>query len=90
MRRLVTLPVRWSNAPAAIVLIVAFLLLAGIGIILQNEAAYRDLQVQETHAQADILAASVNAPLDFGDRETAQQTGRRGARQPPDPRARRL
>ena len=76
MRRLVTIPVRWSNAPAAIVLVVAFLLLAGIGIILQNEAAYRDLQVQETRAQADIVAASVTAALDFGDRQAAQETTR--------------
>jgi signal transduction histidine kinase len=72
-RRLASLSARWSNAPGAIILIVSFLLLAGIGIILQNEAAYRDLQAQETHAQADILAASVTAALDFGDREAAQQ-----------------
>ena len=74
MRRLITLPVRWSNAPAAIILVVAFLLLAGIGIILQNEAAYRDLQVQETHAEADIIAASVAAAIDFHDRQAAQET----------------
>jgi signal transduction histidine kinase len=73
MRRLANLPARWSNAPAAIIVIVAFLLLAGIGIILQNEAAYRDLQEQETRAQADILAASVTAALDFGDRPAAQE-----------------
>ncbi|MEA3042882.1 MAG: hypothetical protein QOH47_720 [Sphingomonadales bacterium] len=73
MRRIAHLPVRWSNAPLAIVAMVALLLLAGIGIILQNEAAYRDLQAQETRVQADILAASVTAALDFGDRQAAQQ-----------------
>ena len=52
---------------------VALLLLAGVGIILQNEAAYRDLQEQETRVQADILAASVAAALDFGDRQAAQE-----------------
>jgi signal transduction histidine kinase len=73
MRRLLaTLPARWSNAPAAIILVVAFLMLAGIGVILQNEAAYRALQAQETRAQADILAAGVTAALDFRDREAAQ------------------
>ena len=72
-RRLANLSARWSNAPAAIILVVAFLLLAGIGIIFQNEAAYRDLQTQEIRAQADILSASVTAALDFGDREAAQQ-----------------
>jgi len=73
MRRLVRLPLRWSNAPAFIILMVALLLLAGIGIILQNEAAYRDLQAQETRAQADILSASAAAALDFRDREAAQE-----------------
>jgi signal transduction histidine kinase len=73
MRRLPTLPARWSNVPAAIVLIVAFLLLAGIGIILQNEAAYRDLQAQETRAQADILSAGMTAALDFRDRDAVQE-----------------
>ena len=72
-RRLANLSARWSNAPAAIILIVAFLLLAGLGIIFQNEAAYRDLQTQEIRAQADILSASVTAALDFGDREATQQ-----------------
>ena len=63
----------WSNAPAAIVLIVALLLLAGIGIIAQSEAAYRDLKTQETRVQAEILAASVVAALDFGDETAAQE-----------------
>jgi signal transduction histidine kinase/CheY-like chemotaxis protein len=73
MRRLARLPERWSGAPSAIVAIVVLLLLAGIGIILQNEAAYRDLQAQETRVQADILSASVTAALDFCDRQTAQE-----------------
>jgi signal transduction histidine kinase len=57
----------WIEAPAAIVLIVTLMLLAGIGVILQSEAAYRGLQQQETRVQADILAASVTAALDFED-----------------------
>ncbi len=73
MRPLARLPARWSNAPAAIVAIVALLLLAGIGIIAQNEVAYRDLQAQETRVQAEILAASVTAALDFGDAQAAQE-----------------
>jgi signal transduction histidine kinase len=72
-RRFVRMSERWTNAPIAIIATVALLLIAGILIILQNEAAYRDLQVQETRIQADILAASVAAPLDFGDREAAQE-----------------
>ncbi|HMG48417.1 MAG TPA: ATP-binding protein [Allosphingosinicella sp.] len=73
MRRFARLSERWSNRPLAIVAMVALLLLAGIGIILQNEAAYRDLQAQETRVQADILSASVAAALDFGDRQAAQE-----------------
>jgi signal transduction histidine kinase len=67
------LPRRWRNAPAAIAFTVGLLLLAGIGIILQSEAAYRDLQTQEAQVQADILAASVAAALDFGDRAAASE-----------------
>jgi signal transduction histidine kinase len=67
------LPRRWRNAPAAIAITVGLLLLAGIGIILQSEAAYRDLQTQEAQVQADILAASVAAALDFGDRIAASE-----------------
>ena len=66
------------------------LLLAGIGIILQNEAAYRDLQAQETRVQADILAASVTAALDFGDRRGRAGGGRRDPGQPAGPQRRRL
>jgi len=57
----------------AIVTVVAVLLLAGIGVIVQSEAAYRDLQQQETRVQADILAASVAAALDFGDDVAARE-----------------
>ena len=61
------------DAPAAIVAVVILLLLAGIGVILQSEAAYRDLQQQETRVQAEILAASVAAALDFEDAAAARE-----------------
>jgi signal transduction histidine kinase len=73
MRLPFRLPGQWSAAPVAIVAMVVLLLLAGIGVILQSEAAYRDLQQQETRVQADILAASVAAALDFGDRIAADE-----------------
>ena len=73
MKPLLGLPERWSNAPTAIIAVVILLLLAGIGIIAQNEAAYRDLQAQETRVQAEILAASVTAALDFGDNQATQE-----------------
>ena len=64
---------RWGMAPAAVGGIVVLLLLAGLGTIAQNEAAYRDIKAQETRIQAEILAASVTAALDFGDVPAAQQ-----------------
>lgn len=73
MKPLLGLPERWSNAPTAIIAVVILLLLAGIGIIAQNEVAYRDLQAQETRVQAEILAASVTAALDFGDNQATQE-----------------
>ena len=64
---------RSMTQPAAIVGIVAFLLLAGLGAIALNESALRDFQAQETRVQAEILAASVAAALDFGDMPAARQ-----------------
>ena len=72
MKRLVNLPLRWSNMPAVVVAAVSLLLLAGIGIILQSEAAYREMQTEETRVQSEILAASVVAALDFEDRASTQ------------------
>lgn len=73
MKRLSRLPTLWSSAPAAILATVALLLLAGLGVIIQSEAAYQDLEAQETRVQAEILAASVAAALDFGDAPAAQE-----------------
>ena len=63
----------WALSPAAIVAIVVLLLLAGLGAIAQNEAAYRDLHAQETRVQAEILAVNVTAALDFADDRAAQE-----------------
>jgi signal transduction histidine kinase len=73
MAKLPRLSRTWIDAPAAIVAVVVLLLLAGIGVILQSEAAYRDLQQQETRVQAEILAASVTAALDFDDAVAARE-----------------
>jgi len=73
MAKLPRLPRTWIDAPAAIVAVVVLLLLVGIGVIMQSEAAYRDLQEQETRVQAEILAASVTAPLDFDDAVAARE-----------------
>jgi signal transduction histidine kinase len=73
MARLPRLSRTWIDAPAVIVAVVVLLLLAGIGVIIQSEAAYRDLQEQETRVQAEILAASVTAALDFDDAVAARE-----------------
>jgi signal transduction histidine kinase len=64
---------KWIEAPAAIVAMVVLMLLAGIVVIVQSEAAYRDLQQQETRVQAEILAAGVTAALDFEDAPAARE-----------------
>jgi signal transduction histidine kinase len=64
----------WRRAPLIIAGAVGLLLLVGIGVIMQSEAAYRDLQMQENHVQAEMIAASVSAALDFGDDAAAHET----------------
>ncbi|WP_066969877.1 ATP-binding protein [Rhizorhabdus dicambivorans] len=55
-------------------LAVLLLLSAGLWIIFQNERSYRAEQQHATEVQADILAASVTAALDFGDPAAAQES----------------
>jgi hypothetical protein len=57
------------SAPLA----VSVLLLAGLWIIYQGEQNYHHEQQRATQVQAEILAASVTAALDFGDRAAAQE-----------------
>jgi signal transduction histidine kinase len=64
---------KWGSGPGAIFAIALFLLLAGLGLIIQNEANYREIKAQETHVQAEILAATVTAALDFDDPQAAQE-----------------
>jgi len=73
MRPLTRLAERWSNLPAVAGLFALLLLAAGLGVIFQNEASYRSQKQNETYVQAEILAASVTAALDFGDVPTAKE-----------------
>jgi signal transduction histidine kinase/CheY-like chemotaxis protein len=54
-------------------LAVLALLLAGLWVIYQGEQNYRREQQRAAQVQAEILAASVTAALDFGDRAAAQE-----------------
>ncbi|HEX8126323.1 MAG TPA: ATP-binding protein [Allosphingosinicella sp.] len=64
---------RWPNVPIAAGVMALLLLAIGLGVIFQNEGAYREQKLREASVQADILAASVIAALDFGDNATAQE-----------------
>jgi signal transduction histidine kinase/CheY-like chemotaxis protein len=55
-------------------LAVVALLIAGLWIIYQGEQSYRQEQQRAAQVQAEILAASVTAALDFGDKTAAQES----------------
>jgi signal transduction histidine kinase len=74
MRPLTRLADRWPNVPLAGTLLALLLLLAGLGVIVMSAASYSAQKQQETEVQAQILAASVTAALDFGDARTAQES----------------
>ena len=73
IRRLTRLADRWPNMPIAGGALALLLLLAGLAVILLSARNSVALKQQETEVQAQILAASVTAPLDFGDPATAQE-----------------
>ena len=64
---------RSLDAPFAVGMVILLLLAAGIGVIVQYNRAYQGQKLQEITVQAEILAASVTAALDFGDNRTAQE-----------------
>jgi signal transduction histidine kinase len=66
-------PNRWPNVPIAAGVMAILLLAIGLGVIFQNEGVYREQKLREAKVQADILAASATAALDFGDAATAQE-----------------
>jgi hypothetical protein len=59
---------------------VLLLLLASLWIIYQGERSYRTEQQHAAQVQAEILAASATAALDFEDRATAQESANASAR----------
>ena len=63
----------WRSTPLVIFGFALLILLAAVGLILQNEATYRSDKLKETIVQADVLAESVKAALDFNDPVAAQE-----------------
>jgi signal transduction histidine kinase len=74
MRPLTRLADRWPNVPLAGGVLALLMLLAGLGVIFMTAGNYTVQKQQETEVQAQILAASVTAALDFGDVRTAQES----------------
>jgi signal transduction histidine kinase/ActR/RegA family two-component response regulator len=64
---------RWRPWPLAAVAGAVALILAGVVMGLVSETGYRNQRLHETAVQADILAASLAAPLAFDDRQAAQE-----------------
>jgi signal transduction histidine kinase/CheY-like chemotaxis protein len=60
-------------APNAIFAIAVLILLAGVGVIVQNEWTYNRARVEQTQSLSDVLAASTAAAVDFDDAAAAQQ-----------------
>ncbi|HET9810569.1 MAG TPA: ATP-binding protein [Sphingomicrobium sp.] len=65
---------RWRSAPMAIFGVALLILVAGIAVIVQNEASYGRARVDQTQGLADILAASATAAVDFNDPLAAQES----------------
>ena len=63
----------WRTAPIAIFGIALLFLIAGVGLIIQNESSYGHARVEQTQGLADILAASATAAVDFDDPVAAQE-----------------
>jgi signal transduction histidine kinase len=65
---------RWPNVPVAAGAMALLLLAIGLAVIFQNDSNYREEKFRETRIQAEILAASATAALDFGDAAAAQES----------------
>ena len=64
---------RLRTTPMAIFGLTLLILLAGVGLIIQNEGAYGRARLEQTQALSDVLAASVAATVDFNDPLAAQE-----------------
>jgi signal transduction histidine kinase len=72
-RNLGQLQSNWRSGPLLIFALAAFIVLAGIGTLIYNDRLYESMRSAETKSQAEVLAASLTAALDFGDAYAANE-----------------
>jgi signal transduction histidine kinase len=63
----------WRSAPVAIFIAAIMIVLVGVAVIIQSDNAYRDARRDFAISQAQILAASAAAAVDFNDPVAAQE-----------------
>jgi signal transduction histidine kinase len=63
----------WRSAPVAIFVAAIMIVLVGVAVIIQSDNAYRDARRDFAISQAQILAASAAAAVDFNDPVAAQE-----------------
>src|SRR5919106_6296260 len=73
MRWLTNLPIRGKLMSVTVLAIAIALLLTGSTLIVYDNLSYRAQKKQEISVQAQILAASVTASLEFNDRKAGQE-----------------
>ncbi len=73
MRTLKDLPIRWKLVLISVLTCAIAELLAGAIVAFYTASNYRHDKTQEVIVQAQVLAASLSAPLVFGDRAAAQE-----------------
>ena len=73
MRALKDLPIRWKLVLISVLICAIAELLAGAIITFYTSSNYRHDKAQEVTVQAQVLAASLTAPLVFGDSDAAQE-----------------
>jgi signal transduction histidine kinase len=72
-RDLIRMESNWRSGPFLILALAAFIVLAGIGTLIYNDRIYESMRRAETKSQAEVLAASVMAALDFDDAYAANE-----------------
>lgn len=64
---------RWQSLPRAGGSAAALLIALGLSVIFLSDRSYQDQRLREANVQAEILAASTMAAVDFGDSPAAQE-----------------